>query len=465
MMRKASSPKKKNLSRSRGKVGWPLITLLVILALVQLSSRATIQEGVSQQSQSQTSWKAEILRPSTRMSDLCVSNQDPNMRLHPLYQQAEFLSQRSVKDNEMVQSQYQEAIQFLQRHDLTTIHIYGHRSTDRTHRWIHFAWVRTWLDIISSSVHNNNSKTVSPLQVCWTDFVETAPLPSDWKWEHSLVLSTYGSEDIPPIVPSSYFIVHCMDGKKYHDILGQDNNVLQWYRPVYEHAPIAQNWQSGAYLDWATDLTPGEIEFNRPAEGGPRQKQQHLPANGILFCGTIWSLNRPEWKTMTRVAKKQEIVLHHYGKGHVDPWYWQRKLHHNPYYVHHEGGYIGHAQQYQMYREAYMTPSIQGSNHLATGYVPCRIFKTISAGQLGISNNKASLELFDPETIVVEHGDDFETLNSLMIKARTVLEDLASDQLHDKIHRAMTTVQNQHTYLARFVTMFRIFEQGENTNT
>ncbi len=419
------------------------IVLLLAIPLLQMRSRQKELENKS----NVIDWKAATLPSSTKLDDLCVSNQDSNFQQHHLYLHAAFLPQLSLRAESDVSTpawQYQQAIEFLKKHNLHTIHIYGHRTSGRTHRWIHYAWLRTWLDIAEHSK--------DPLTVCWTDFVELEPLPSTWNWGNSLVVSTYGHEAMAPVVPSSIYIVHCMDGKKYQPF--PTGNVIQWYRPVYEGAPITKNWQPGVYLDWATDLTPQEIEYNRPRKNGNEVIFGHQKEQGMLFCGTIWRVNRPEWTLMTQVAKAHKIVLHHYGKGKVDLWH---RGAFNPYYVHHQGGYIGHRQQYQMYRLAYMTPSIQGSSHLESGYVPCRIFKTISAGQLGISNNRATLKLFDENSVVVRHGADYDNLNKLMALAEEVLNETDPFELAGRINRAMTTVQNQHTYLARFVQIFEAF--------
>ena len=99
---------------------------------------------------------------------------------------------------------------------------------------------------------------------------------------------------------------------------------------------------------------------------------------------------------------------------------------------------------------------MQGRENLDTAYVPCRIFKTISAGQLGVSNNREVSKLFPPGSILTRHGSSAHDLQLLLEEALHIQKYHGSDVV-SRINVAMTAVQQRHTYLARlneFVNYF-----------
>src|SRR5690606_21980794 len=48
----------------------------------------------------------------------------------------------------------------------------------------------------------------------------------------------------------------------------------------------------------------------------------------------------------------------------------------------------------RMIRESRIAPAIQGQWQVNKGYIPCRIFKNMSYGQLGITNSPTVAEMF-----------------------------------------------------------------------
>jgi hypothetical protein len=103
-----------------------------------------------------------------------------------------------------------------------------------------------------------------------------------------------------------------------------------------------------------------------------------------------------------------------------------------------------------------MAPDIRGSGaisdesditksaHLYTGYIPCRIFKNISYGQLGITNSWSVNDLFGGA--IVYDSD----IKNLFYKAQ--------DQRSNKslVLEQMSYVKTNHTYLNRVAAILSI---------
>lgn len=114
---------------------------------------------------------------------------------------------------------------------------------------------------------------------------------------------------------------------------------------------------------------------------------------------------------------------------------------------------------------ARFAPALVGPGQYESGYVPCRIFKTIAAGSLGVTNSPTLRRLFldeevtSPEkalSIVVrpanDHAEDF---LQLFEAAEKVLED--RDAAMAKVSRAMEIVRDRHTYLNRLGLAIKTF--------
>lgn len=80
------------------------------------------------------------------------------------------------------------------------------------------------------------------------------------------------------------------------------------------------------------------------------------------------------------------------------------------------------------------------SNHLSIGYIPCRTFKNISYGQLGVTNSRAVKDLFSRNGIELIHRDN---VDELLSAAECHLRN------YDVIESQMEYVKNNHTYINR----------------
>jgi len=93
---------------------------------------------------------------------------------------------------------------------------------------------------------------------------------------------------------------------------------------------------------------------------------------------------------------------------------------------------------------SYLAPAIVGTWQQQVGYIPCRIFKNISYGQLGVTNSWHAYELFEHK--IVYNPDTYQ----LFYDAKKRLETLTLQEIYE----LMDLVKTKHTYLNRIQTIF-----------
>jgi spore maturation protein CgeB len=104
----------------------------------------------------------------------------------------------------------------------------------------------------------------------------------------------------------------------------------------------------------------------------------------------------------------------------------------------------------RLIRESIIAPAIQSRWQCDNGYIPCRIFKNISYGKMGITNNETVYDLFDKQ--IIYDPDINEAL-----KKGLQFERSSPDTRKDAILQLMKTVRDNHTYLNRISTILQCF--------
>lgn len=225
-------------------------------------------------------------------------------------------------------------------------------------------------------------------------------------------------------------------------------------RPAATYSPVAD--QPLCYVDaagervvmsWATDLLPHEIAeaweavVARGQPSGPRE---------VVFVGSSWKANATELASLARETVARGLEYVHYGRELV-PTDWPESPH-----VHVHRGSISMADNIARVREATLAPALQGAHQLRNpegdapgqgNYVPCRIFKNISYGALGVSNNPTVAAVLGDA--VVCRADIGEMLDA-------ALEREAADPSRAGLRDAMAVVAGTHTYLNRLAMLLEL---------
>jgi len=190
----------------------------------------------------------------------------------------------------------------------------------------------------------------------------------------------------------------------------------------FEYYCINQN-EKTYYMMWATDIFPEDIQNNINNLEHIAKKTQ---ANTFNFIGSIGS---PEWNHVHYVCRNKHINFYSYGGTFKrnDPM--NKSINEN----------------IELIQTSIIAPAFQDAAvQIRDNYVPCRIFKNISYGRMGITNNKFVNTLFDNKLIYhdnidicVENGINFESQENKL----------------EKIKELMEYVRDNHTYIQRINAM------------
>ena len=104
----------------------------------------------------------------------------------------------------------------------------------------------------------------------------------------------------------------------------------------------------------------------------------------------------------------------------------------------------------RLIQQSIIAPAIQTKWQVDNGYVPCRIFKNISYGKMGLTNNITVLKLFNNN--IIYHPD----IDSLLVNGLN-FEKTNKEEKKEIIVKNMEYVRDNHTYLNKIETIFWFF--------
>lgn len=110
-----------------------------------------------------------------------------------------------------------------------------------------------------------------------------------------------------------------------------------------------------------------------------------------MFVGSVWEPNAANFAELAAAVRRAGLVLAQFGNYFV----WDTTAAQFDHGVLHFAG-VSMEENVRLVQQAYLAPSVQGSQHLkhvdeqgvTKAYIPCRIFKNLSYGALGVTNNE-----------------------------------------------------------------------------
>jgi hypothetical protein len=256
---------------------------------------------------------------------------------------------------------------------------------------------------------------------------------SSFDFSDCIILTDGQSDKNLPIIKGPQYILWNCDGEKYKNTnhIGLQIPTLQgglWdnFYPMttFDLDPYSKwnNEHNTLYQQFATDVFPDEIE-----------KELGINNNKISgYVGTRWGGfhgNDPEFELHLSECQK-------YG------WRLSNQASRNP-----DFSEMVEENRTLIYN-AEIAPTISGKWQCDVGVVPCRIFKTISYGKLGITNNKAVYELMEGNVLYGESGELIE---------RYLSTDIPTQK--EMFRKASMLVAEKHTFLNRINTILKIFKE------
>lgn len=290
--------------------------------------------------------------------------------------------------------------------------LWGHKLHSHTHSYIHNAFFRAFTYLGVNALWLDDRDDISKLDL-----------------SRSLFITEGQVDDNIPIRDDSHYVTHNCRSDKYKPLYGNNKCIsIQ----VYTDDALKRNLDKRdtctffdvpgkcAYITWATDLLPDEIEANKP------QIAFNQNSKNVFWIGTIGG---QRFGNIDQITPFMQAA----AQNHIN-------------FV--KRGGVSVEENIKLVKDSYMAPTIVGAWQLEVGYVPCRIFKNISYGQFGLTNSPRVAELFEGK--IVCNTDT----NRLFYDSRDYLSGLPLSELH----ALMDVVKEKHTYVNRINTLLEFIE-------
>jgi hypothetical protein len=223
----------------------------------------------------------------------------------------------------------------------------------------------------------------------------------------------------------THTLVHLSQDVLYESLTSNVGVSPEFRGPV----PSPMNYEA-VYMRWPTDLLPWEIDL----------KDAETPRENIIhYVGTPYGNKRLEQFQQRTKERGIDFVFH-------NPW-------DKP---------IGFQEAKEFVQRSILAPDfrpegtaedkayygeLNGKNHLAIGYIPCRLYKNISYGHLPLTDSPHAAEHFG-EAVVFDQN--IERLIEKGLEAQSDIE---------RKKRAMKMIAERHTYLHRARDLLRAILQ------
>lgn len=245
--------------------------------------------------------------------------------------------------------------------------IWGCPPHSHTHSYIHYGFAKAFSSLNYDVIWYENSEQYQSEDL------------SD-----SIVISAYGHCDYMPIYESSnYFIHNIEDGFYSQNKIEGDNiyNLLVYHEGYNWNSDVKSidnfSWFNSftktAVIMWATDLLPDEIK-------NQEEITYNSNKNSVNYVGSLSPDYSQKFSSIVKVKGKQ---FNNYGgysgirNKNID------------------SGFIDNDEAIELIKKSYLNFDFRPQVHLENGYIPCRIFKTMSYGCWIGTNSKKILKFFD----------------------------------------------------------------------
>jgi hypothetical protein len=300
--------------------------------------------------------------------------------------------------------------------------IWGYPLHSHTHSWIHWAFNRAFEHLGYNTL--------------WlTDEHDT----TDISFENTLFITSGTQNKKIPIRTDCRYIFHNCE----------EDGTAERYKPLYEHnnvirlqvythkcvTPSVEKIDDYSFVDldgltiympWATDLLPHEI--NTVKKNARKTKK----TNTVHWIGTIGNIQDGPFGNSDIISP----FIRACTENHIE-------------FRHHWRTDISMSINQKLIQESYMAPTLVGRWQLEQGYIPCRIFKNISYGQMGVTNSKTVYELFHGK--IVYNEDPYQ----LFYDAQKYIQEMNIQELYE----LMDFVRDNHTYLNRIHHLFNFMDR------
>ena len=289
---------------------------------------------------------------------------------------------------------------------INKIIIWGYKLHSHTHSYIHYGYYKAF-KYLGYDTH-------------WFDKNDDI---SSFDFANSFFLTAGQLFKGIPIREDCFYFLHNVDNS-LHDCISKEKKLVF---QVYTHDCIGRDIQiegkklhyytpppnNTIYSPWATDLLPFEIDNIM------KNLNNIKPHRKIYFVGSITH----NWKLFKKVCNKYKIPFLKSGGA-----------------TNYRFGKISPNDNIKIIQQSLIAPAIQSDWQVEHGYIPCRIFKNISYGRMGLTNNPTVYDLFNNKIIYDKN------IESLLKKGIAFENRRFKNKI---VKNLMVEVKNKHTYINR----------------
>lgn len=312
-------------------------------------------------------------------------------------------NEKSMKKNDILLSILLLGMTQFTQTEIKKVVIWGHKLYSHTHSFIHHGFFKAFTSLGYETYWLDKNDDVSKIDFSNTLFITEGQVDQNI-----------------PLRSDCVYVLHNCNFEKYSSVLNSQKIVLQVYTNDCENrgcqamAPyiLYDVNKRVIYMPWATDLLPNEIDQIK------MQFKLHDPQKKeAIFIGTS---GRGKFGNLDKISDFRNAC----SQSGIN-------------FICHRG--LDNDVSINLIKNAYLAPAIQGKWQCDVGYIPCRIFKNISYGQLGITNNKTVYELFNRK--IIYNSDTYQ----LCLDAHARMQTITQTEIFEQID----FVRDNHTYLNR----------------
>lgn len=299
--------------------------------------------------------------------------------------------------------------------DIDAVVVWGHPLHSHTHSYIHNAFIRGF-DYLRYKWYWLDDK--KPFESYGITLPEKCLYITEGQVDKNIKLN-----------PNSYYLLHNCNMEKYYKVIPKNHILtLQVYTLNCEASsfPLKGNRfirydGNTIYMPWATDLHPHEIDNNIA-------KLEQIHRNTKNICHFIGMYIDDPWKNCKETCQENNIQFAYVGGF--------------------SNNNVSIEENVRRVQEALIAPAFQSSWQVEHGYIPCRIFKNISYGKMGITNSSTVQEFFNGKLI---YDSD------VKIATKKAIENATSPDF-DLLKELMIDIRDNHTYINRIKDILYAFE-------
>ena len=294
--------------------------------------------------------------------------------------------------------------------------IWGHKLHTHTHSYIHYGFYKAFKHL------NYN--------VYWLDENDINNNFKNFNFDNCLFITEGQVDSCIPINNNSIYILHNCNIDKYRDINKKFNlqvitkSDLERYKfnridiATYHHSDLLM-------ICWATDLLPDEINKNIL-----KVKENKIISKNVLnFVG----MPLYPWDEVAKWCNNNHITYNSFGGFNRTN--------------------VSSEKNMELIQESILAPAIQEPWQVKHGYIPCRVFKNLSYGKMGLTNNAfVNNFIFEGKLL---YNEDIHKLMDMGIEFN-------NNNQQELLIELMENVRDNHTYINRIQSIIKFLEINLN---